>query len=169
MVLECCMQDRTYLAYYGHIGQRFCVLNPTYVDLYSQLFSNQYEQVHRLEQAKLRNLACFFAHLYYTNAIDWRVLNCITLTEEMTTASSRIFIKILMQEIANNIGIKQFAKKMDESMIEGLFPTDSVENARFSINFFTSIGLGAVTEKLRDFLKDAPRLLLQKKYNDLIN
>ena len=87
----------------------------------------------------------------------------------MTTASSRIFIKILMQEIANNIGIKQFAKKMDESMIEGLFPTDSVENARFSINFFTSIGLGAVTEKLRDFLKDAPRLLLQKKYNDLIN
>ena len=169
MVLECCMQDRTYLAYYGHIGQRFCVLNPTYVDLYSQLFSNQYEQVHRLEQAKLRNLACFFAHLYYTNAIDWRVLNCITLTEEMTTASSRIFIKILMQEIANNMGIKQFAKKMDESMIEGLFPTDSVENARFSINFFTSIGLGAVTEKLRDFLKDAPRLLLQKKYNDLIN
>jgi pre-mRNA-splicing factor CWC22 len=87
----------------------------------------------------------------------------------MTTASSRIFIKILMQEIANNMGIKQFAKKMDESMIEGLFPTDSVENARFSINFFTSIGLGAVTEKLRDFLKDAPRLLLQKKYNDLIN
>lgn len=74
-----------------------------------------------------------------------------------------------MQEIANNMGIKQFAKKMDESMIEGLFPTDSVENARFSINFFTSIGLGAVTEKLRDFLKDAPRLLLQKKYNDLIN
>ncbi len=106
MVLECCMQDRTYLAYYGHIGQRFCVLNPTYVDLYSQLFSNQYDQVHRLEQAKLRNLACFFAHLYYTNAIDWRVLNCITLTEEMTTASSRIFIKILMQEIANNMGIK---------------------------------------------------------------
>jgi pre-mRNA-splicing factor CWC22 len=58
---------------------------------------------------------------------------------------------------------------MDESMIEGLFPTDSVENARFSINFFTSIGLGAVTEKLREFLKDAPRLLLQKKYHELIN
>lgn len=35
MVLECCMQDRTYLSYYGHIGQRFCVLNPTYIQLYS--------------------------------------------------------------------------------------------------------------------------------------
>lgn len=87
----------------------------------------------------------------------------------MTTAGSRIFIKILMQEIANNMGIKVFTKKMDESKIESLFPTDSVENARFSINFFTSIGLGAVTEQLREFIKDAPRLLLEKKYKELIN
>lgn len=74
-----------------------------------------------------------------------------------------------MQEIANNMGIKVFTKKMDESKIESLFPTDSVENARFSINFFTSIGLGAVTEQLREFIKDAPRLLLEKKYKELIN
>lgn len=88
------------------------------------------------------------------------MLNCVQLTEDLTTASSRIFIKILMQEMANNMGISVFAKKMDEIDIESLFPTDSVENARFSINFFTSIGLGAVTEKLREFLKDAPKLLL---------
>jgi hypothetical protein len=43
------MQDRTFLAYYGHIGQRFCLLNPTYVELYSQLFEQQYEVVYRLE------------------------------------------------------------------------------------------------------------------------
>ena len=53
--------------------------------------------VHRLEQAKLRNLACFFAHLLYTNALDWtKTLACIRLTEDQTTSSSRIFIKILM-------------------------------------------------------------------------
>lgn len=162
------MQDRTYLAYYGHIGQRFCVLNPTYVDLYSKLFEQQYEVVYRLEQAKLRNLACFFAHLFYTNALDWKVLNCIQLTEDLTTASSRIFIKILLQEMANNMGISVFAQKMDAIECDSLFPQDSVENARFSINFFTSIGLGVVTEKLREFLKDAPKLLLQKKYNELL-
>lgn len=71
--------------------------------------------------------------------------------------------------MANNMGITVFAKKMEETEVESLFPTDSVEAARFSINFFTSIGLGAVTDKLREFLKDAPKLLLQKKYNDLIN
>jgi pre-mRNA-splicing factor CWC22 len=71
--------------------------------------------------------------------------------------------------MANNMGITVFAKKLEESKIESLFPKDSVENARFSVNFFTSIGLGAVTENLRDFLQNAPKLLLQQKYNELLN
>jgi len=91
------------------------MLNQTYIDLYSQLFATQYELVYRLEQAKLRNLACFFAHMFYTGALDWKVLGCIILTEDMTTASSRIFVKILMQEMANNMGISVFAKKMEET------------------------------------------------------
>jgi pre-mRNA-splicing factor CWC22 len=168
MVLECCMQDRTYLGYYGHVAQRFCKLSPVYVETYEQLFFTQFETVHRLEQAKLRNLACFFAQLFYTQSIAYETLRCIDLTEDSTTASSRIFVKILMQEIANNLGIKKLQEKLaDPSLqqtLEGIFRTDSVQNVRFSINFFTSIGLGALTESMREFLKDAPKLLLEKKY-----
>jgi pre-mRNA-splicing factor CWC22 len=43
-----------------------------------------------------------------------------------------------------------------------------VQNARFSINFFTSIGLGLLTEGLREFLKNAPKLLLERKYAELL-
>ena len=50
----------------------------------------------------------------------------------------------------------------------GLFPKDNVANARFAINFFTSIGLGAITEDLREFIKDAPKLLLEQKYAELL-
>lgn len=132
------------------------------------MFATQYETVHRLEQAKLRNLACFFAQLLYSESISYATLRCIELTEEGTTASSRIFVKILMQEIANNLGIKQLQLRMDEPelqlTLEGIFRTDSVQNVRFSINFFTSIGLGALTEGMREFLKDAPKRLLEKKY-----
>jgi pre-mRNA-splicing factor CWC22 len=53
--------------------------------------------------------------------------------------------------------------------LEGVFPRDSVNNARFSINFFTSIGLGAITEDLREFLKNAPKLLLEKKYAEMLS
>lgn len=47
-------------------------------------------------------------------------------------------------------------------------PKDSVANARFSINFFTSIGLGYLTDDMRDFLQEAPKLLLEKKYAELL-
>lgn len=43
-----------------------------------------------------------------------------------------------------------------------------MQNARFSINFFTSIGLGLLTEGLREFLKNAPKLLLERKYAELL-
>ena len=78
-----------------------------------------------------------------------------------------------MQEIAENLGTAQFAKKLkDDDEVKphlgGLFPKDSVENARFATNFFTSIGLGVLTEDLREFIKDAPKLLLQQKYAELL-
>jgi len=70
------------------------------------------------------------------------------------------------------MGMENLCKKLkDETVVphlEGIFPRDSVANARFSINFFTSIGLGAVTEDLREFLKNAPKLLVEKKYAELL-
>lgn len=41
----------------------------------------------------------------------------------------------------------------------GLFPRDSPKNTRFSINFFTSIGLGGLTDELREHLKNIPKNL----------
>lgn len=36
---------------------------------------------------------------------------------------------------------------------EGIFPNDTPRNMRFSINFFTSIGLGGLTDAMREALK----------------
>ena len=53
--------------------------------------------------------------------------------------------------------------------LTGLFPKDSIQNAKFSVNYFTSIGLGALTEDLREFLANAPKLmLLEKKYQEML-
>ena len=97
MIFECCTQERTYLRFYGLLAQRFCLLNPElYSPKFSELFVKTYQTVHRLEINKLRNGAKFFAHLLYTDAIDWApCMGCIRLTEDDTTASSRIYIKIV--------------------------------------------------------------------------
>lgn len=97
MLLECCSQERTYLRYYGLLGQRFCKINKVHQENFEKCFVQQYSMIHRLETNKLRNVAKFFAHLLGTDALPWHVLSYIRLTEEDTTSSSRIFIKILFQ------------------------------------------------------------------------
>lgn len=83
--------------YYGLVAQRFCLLNKEYQALFEDCFTKQYMLIHRLETNKLRNVARMFAHLLSTDAISWAIISVIRVTEDDTTSSSRIFIKILFQ------------------------------------------------------------------------
>jgi len=161
MFLDCCAEQRTYEKFYGLLAQRFCNINKIYIPPFEEIFKDTYQTTHRLDTNRLRNVSKFFAHLLFTDAISWDVLECIQLNEDDTTSSSRIFIKILFQELAEYMGLgKLNAKLKDEVLVEslaGLFPKDNPRNTRFSINFFTSIGLGGLTDDLRRFLKTAPK------------
>lgn len=45
-----------------------------------------------------------------------------------------------------------------QGAFSGVFPRDNPRNTRFSINFFTSIGLGGLTNELREHLKQMPKV-----------
>ncbi|KAG5566247.1 hypothetical protein RHGRI_002002 [Rhododendron griersonianum] len=99
-------------------------------------------------------------------ALPWHILAYIRLTEEDTTSSSRIFIKILFQELSEHLEICQLNEHLSDPTIqdyfESIFPKDSLRNSRFSINFFTAVGLGGITESLREYVKsNAPCLIVQ--------
>ena len=117
----------------------------------------QFSTIHRLETNKLRNVAKFFAHLLATDAMSWTCLAYIQLSEETTTSASRIFIKILFQELSEQLGLKRLNEKMQEDSMQayftGVMPRAPLKNVRFSINFFTSIGLGGLTDEMRTHLK----------------
>lgn len=161
MIVECASQERTYEKFYGMIGERFCKLNRMWCDLFEEGFVHYYETIHRLETNRLRIVAQFFAHLLATDAIGWHVLSAIKLNEEDTTSSSRIFIKILFEELMASLGQKSMVERLKEPMLQesltGIFPTDADDQSktRFSINFFTAIGMGVLTEGMREWLKNA--------------
>lgn len=167
MLLECCSQERTYLRYYGLLGQRFCMINKVHQENFEKSFVQQYSMIHRLETNKLRNVAKFFAHLLGTDALPWHVLAYIRLTEEDTTSSSRIFIKILFQELSEHLGIRTLNERLTDPIMrdsfDSIFPKDNPKNTRFAINFFTSIGLGGITENLREYLKNMPRMIMEQQ------
>eukprot|EP00271_Cylindrocystis_brebissonii_P023040 TRINITY_DN9221_c0_g1_i2.p1 TRINITY_DN9221_c0_g1~~TRINITY_DN9221_c0_g1_i2.p1 ORF type:complete len:726 (+),score=168.69 TRINITY_DN9221_c0_g1_i2:311-2488(+) len=167
MLLECCSQERTYLRYYGLLGERFCHINKVYQENFDKCFVKQYSMIHRLETNKLRNVAKFFAHLLGRSALPWDTLSYIRLTEEDTSSSARIFIKILFQELSEHLGLRTLNEKLSDPSLEavfvGIFPRDNPKNTRFAINFFTSIGLGGLTDGLREFLKNMPRMIMQQQ------
>ena len=41
MLIECCSQERTYLKYYGLLGQRFCLISPVYQEKFEESFAKQ--------------------------------------------------------------------------------------------------------------------------------
>ncbi|GAB7352913.1 hypothetical protein MBLNU459_g3500t1 [Dothideomycetes sp. NU459] len=161
MIVECCSQERTYNKFFGLIGERLCKINRMWNDLFEASFVKYYDTIHRYETNRLRIVAQFFGHLLTSDAIGWHVFNAIHLNEEETTASSRIFIKILVEELAQGMGMKKLQERMKEDMLQsslaGIFPTDDPRNTRFSINFFTAIGMGALTEGMREWLKNMPK------------
>jgi pre-mRNA-splicing factor CWC22 len=165
MIVECANQERTYEKFYGMIGERFCKLNRMWTDLFEEGFAHYYETIHRFETNRLRIIAQFFAHLLASDAIGWHVFAVIKLNEEDTTSSSRIFIKILFEELLASLGQKSVVERFKDPMLQesltGVFPTDADDQSktRFSINFFTAIGMGVLTEGMRDWLKNsAPKL-----------
>lgn len=73
----------------------------------------------------------------------------------------------MVQELSEHLGIRLLNERLSnptmQDSFESIFPKDNPKNTRFSINFFTSIGLGGITENLREYLKNMPRLIMQQQ------
>mmetsp|Transcript_31157 Transcript_31157/g.74329 ORF Transcript_31157/g.74329 Transcript_31157/m.74329 type:complete len:641 (+) Transcript_31157:90-2012(+) len=159
MLIDCCAMEKMFNRFFVLQAERLCRLNPIYQDNFTEAFGVQFNTVHRLETNKLRNIGKFFAHLLYTDAIPWSIWAQVKISEETTTSSSRIFIKVIFQELSEQWGIKKLVDRLREEELKpffvGLFPKDHPKNVRFAINYFTAIGLGVLTEDLRSFLEQA--------------
>ncbi|BGP13834.1 pre-mRNA-splicing factor cwc22 [Rhodosporidiobolus nylandii] len=167
MVIECCSQERTFSKFYGLMGERFCKIHQSWAMAYEQCFLNFYATIHRYETNRLRNIARFFGHLLLSDSISWTVLDSVKMNEDDTTSSSRIFVKIMFQEVVEGMGLKKLVERLKEDSLQNylgnIFPLDNPKNTRFSINFFTSIGLGAITENMREHLKKMPALMMEQR------
>jgi pre-mRNA-splicing factor CWC22 len=167
MVIDCCSQERTFMKFYGLLADRFAKMSKMWCDLFAEAFIKNYDNIHQLTREKIRLVATLFSFILGTDALPWSVFQCITITEDATTSSSRIFCKYLFQDLSEQMGVNAFNERLQDPMLEefvqGLFPTDSPQNMRFAINFWTSIGLGPVTQGLRDYLKNRPKVVLSSE------
>lgn len=169
MIVECCSQEKTFTKFYGSLAERFCKLSPLWMERFQNTFINSYQTSHRYETNRLRNIGRLFEHLLRTSAIDWSVWSIIKLTEQDTTSAGRIFLKIILQGLAGELGNTELVNRFnDPELVKcyiGLFPTDDPRDTRFAINYFTAIGLGFLTDGLRkhlEHLQEESEKIIQK-------
>lgn len=167
MIIKACSQEKTYSKYYGVIGEKLIAKNHFWHDTFVSLFKHYYDIIDNFETNALRNLGKFFGHLLASDrfALD-KALNEVKLTEDDTNPAKRILLKFIFQEMIEELGIKEVkARMINDSyvkpFINGIFPVvnstwKNADDLRFSINFFTAIGLGALTEEMRNVLNNLP-------------
>ena len=153
-ILEACAVEKVYKNFHATVSERLMRVKNEYKEIYGEIFVELYEEAYKVETDKLRIMAKFFGHLLAVDILDWRVFAVCRLTEEDTTAGCRVLLKFLFQEIAELMGNKKMNERMEDDKFldaigHALFPMDTSENLRFAINFFTAIGLGAMTQAAR--------------------
>ena len=111
MIVETCAQEKVYLKFMGLLGERFARLNRMWTDLFEESFMKYYSTIHRYETNKLRNIARFFGHLLASDSIGWHVFSAVHINGEETTAASRIFIKILFEDLQENMGVAKLTAR----------------------------------------------------------
>ncbi|KAI4963118.1 hypothetical protein ZWY2020_019687 [Hordeum vulgare] len=143
--------------HYGQLGHRLCGVGRAYRTGFEACFVRCYAAAHRMGIDELRAAVGLFAHLLAMDVVPWHgVLGGVRITEEDTTSSSRILMKVMFQEMAKQLGVRVLGQRMNDDdnpvVRDALFPRDKAENTRFAINFFMAIGLGGVTEPARKIL-----------------
>jgi len=65
------------------------------------------------------------------------------MNEDDTTSLSRIFVKIMIQEVTESTGLptlkERFAEPEIKVLCTGMFPLDNPKNMRFSTNYFARL------------------------------
>lgn len=107
-----------------------------------------------------------FPHLH-KNPVPGNLKIALTPYEISSDHSPAETFMCLLQELSEHLGIRLLNERLNDPTMqdsfESIFPRDNPRNTRFAINFFTSIGLGGITENLREYLKNMPRLIMQQQ------
>lgn len=158
MVIKCCAQEKTYTKFFGEICDRLAQ-RPEYHEQFVGLFARYYDAVSEYDANAVRNLGRLFGHMF---ALDYLALDQLweplKLTAETTSAATRIFLKFVFQQFVEELGVTEVHRRVSDPaiapLITGLFPEAGEDHLRYLINFFTAIGLGALTEDMRRRLEE---------------
>ncbi|CCC70483.1 hypothetical protein NCAS_0E04130 [Naumovozyma castellii] len=153
VIIKSSLQESTYSKFYGLLSERLLTSHKSWRGSFEKNFQSDYENVENWEPSQLRILGKLWGHILATDLISLSVFQIVKLNEDDTNAASRIFLKFILQEYVADLGIDEVKRRFDDveaqKYMETVFPSENPDWIRYSINYFTAIGLGVLTEKMR--------------------
>lgn len=156
ILVMACSQEATYSKFYGIIAERLCSSHRSWKIAFELSFHANYEAVDDFQATQVRNMGKFWGHILASDYVGFEVLKSVHMNAQETSPASRVYLKFLFQELVLDLGIEALKARLTEPYIQpfltNIFPVDDVEKTRFSINYFTAIGLGPLTDGMRQEL-----------------
>jgi len=104
VLLECCLNEKPYNRFYGHLAARICEYQPQCKFSLQLAFWDMFKQFDTLDGRKAANLAKFLFHLTVTNEIlrFMTVIKAMDISEDDMEPSAQIFLTILLTTILSH-------------------------------------------------------------------
>lgn len=163
MIIRSCAQERDFTKYVGDIGDKLLGVDGKWRVIFRDKFNEFYTSGDKFEASGIRNIGKFYGHLLSTDKLSVEdVFGNVILDEEHTDSAKRVMIKFIFQQMVTEVGISgvkdRFINDTEvQDRITGLLPVVQVDwrdadRIRFLINYFTAIGLGQLTDEMRQVL-----------------
>ncbi|CUS22525.1 LAQU0S05e07338g1_1 [Lachancea quebecensis] len=156
ILVTACSQEITYSKFYGIVAERLCSSHKSWKAAFGQSLHDNYATVDEFQANQVRNMGKFWGHILASDYLGFEVFEFFHMNASETSSAGRVYLKFLFQELVLDLGIEALQARLDEPYIQpflvNLFPKDDAEKTRFSINYFTAIGLGRLTESMRQAL-----------------
>ncbi|OXB43144.1 hypothetical protein B1J92_G00330g [Nakaseomyces glabratus] len=154
IIVRSSIQEPTYSKFYGLLSERLCATHSSWVEGYKHVLLDNYTNMNTFEPAQLRIIGKLWGHIFAADYLGFELFENFRMNEEDSSPATRIFLKFLFQELVAELGINELQARLNEDYIKpflkNLFPEEDLDDMRYSINYFTSIGLGVLTKRMRD-------------------
>lgn len=170
-VIEYVGMEKTFNRDLAVIVQMLCRVKKENKAITEELFKINYDQTYSYTIHRITNIACLYSYLLANDEISWAILQAILLTEEDTNSAQRVFIRILVEELAKNMSYDGFLRRLKEPQVEqwtsGIFPTDTIEHAEFASAYFTEIKLERICENLNRKIAEMAEEIQRQREEEL--
>lgn len=158
VLIKSMIQEPTFSKFFGLLADKLCASHRSWKLGFERIFSENITQdsLAEFDPSQLRILGKFWGHLLSSDFLGFEILQQIKMNERDSTPPLRILVKFIFQELVYELGVDELKERLMEDHVRpyllGVFPEENIDDLKYSINYFTAIGLGTLTEGMRDIL-----------------